>query len=187
MCPDFQSLEDQLRKTLSRERFAHTVGVQRAAASLAARWGADVQKAKLAGLLHDCARGYSAPQLIQMAAQTGVCLTEFEKRNSVLVHAPLGAQLARSRYGVEDPEVLRAIRYHTTACGDMDMLSKIVYLADYISPERTFPGVEEIRRWAERDMRRALVSATRSSLTYLLSREVGVHPDTLEFWNSLVR
>lgn len=186
MSRDIDSLLSELAMKLPPKRYSHTLAVRDQACALAKKWYVDERRVELAALLHDCARGLSESELLDTAERLCIKLTASEVRNPVLVHAPVGAVLARIEYGVDDDIVCRAIRYHTTACEDMDDVGKVIYLADFISDDRDFEGVDDIRLLAYSDMARALVSATKSTLVHLLNMQREIHPDTISFWNSLV-
>lgn len=173
------ALVDDLRARLSPHRFLHSLGVRDEAAALAARNGLPPGKARIAGLLHDCAKYLSDPELLSFADKAGADADE--RANPRLLHAPVGAFFARTRYGVRDPEVLRAIRRHTVGGSGMTVLDMIVYVADYIEPNREpFPGVEEARARARTDIRRATVECARQTCDYTDRRGRCPHPATAE-------
>lgn len=164
---------DALHAALSPERYLHTLGVEECAVKLACRYGVDVEKARIAALLHDCARGLT---LEDVRALLGV-----EAGEMALLHAPAGALLARDRYGISDPEILSAIRWHTTGRAHMTPLDKVIYLADFIEPHRKpYDGLELLREAAGMDLDRAVCLAARGALDYV--RQRGLSPDrhTLE-------
>lgn len=181
-----EKILDRLAKELSPRRLEHSRGVSSAAASLAARYGADVAKARLAGLLHDCARGMPNNLLLQAAAASGIVVNSVEQREPVLLHAPVGVVIAGRDYGVEDPEVLSAIRWHTTGGPVMSLLDEIVFLADYIEPGRSFPGVGHLRELAAASLPEALLAAYDQTLRHLLAEGGLIHPATVEGRNALL-
>ena len=121
-----------------RHRYEHVVRVARLAERLAATHGVDTLRARLAGLLHDLARLYPAERLLRECSERGLPIGPFERSNPIVLHARLGAELARERFGVDDPGVLSAIRKHTVADGVMTPLDAVVYLADGLEPGRSF-------------------------------------------------
>ncbi len=181
-----EKLLEQLTKVLSPKRLAHSKGVSETAASLAARYGADIGKARLAGLLHDCARGMPSNILLQVAGASGIVVNDVEQREPMLLHAPVGAVIARRDYGVDDPEVLAAIRWHTTGGPAMTLLDEIIFLADYIEPTRSFPGVDRLRALAEESLPAALLAAYDQTLNHLLAERWLIHPATVEGRNALL-
>jgi len=136
----FVRLLRRVRKHLGQnERYQHSVRVARSADTLAQRHGVDPGKARLGGLLHDLARLYSAARLLDECERRGLFIDDFERTHPVLLHARLGAALAREKFGADDPGVLSAIEKHTTGAGDMTPLDCVVYLADSLEPARKFP------------------------------------------------
>lgn len=176
----------KLTQQLSPKRLNHSIGVSDTAAQLAERYGADVEKARLAGLLHDCARDMSNNLLLQTAEANAIVLRDVERRTPMLLHAPVGVIIAQQEYGVTDPEVLSAIRWHTTGGPDMSLLDYIVFFADYIEPGRSFPGVERLRALAEKGLNEAVLAAYDQTLGYLMSERALIHSDTVEGRNALL-
>ena len=163
-------LQKKLKKELDAARFQHTLGVMYTAASLAMCYGQDVEKALIAGLLHDCAKCIPNDKKVKLCEKYGLPMTNIEKQAPFLLHAKLGAYLADKLYGVDDPEILGAIEWHTTGRPGMTMLEKIVYLADYIEPNRwKAQNLPEIRAMAFRDIDMAVYMTLRDTLAYLQS------------------
>ena len=161
----------QLQKALSKERYRHTLGVEETAIKLAAAYGEDPEKARVAALLHDCARCLDSAEMRRLVGER-----VGETTLRALMHAPAGAELARQKYGIEDEHILSAIRWHTTGHEGMTKLEKIVYLADFIEPNRpVYPGLEELRAEAFRDLDRAVRMAAESTMRYVRAR--GLEPD----------
>ncbi|MGI6169554.1 MAG: bis(5'-nucleosyl)-tetraphosphatase (symmetrical) YqeK [Christensenellales bacterium] len=177
---------EKLRATLEERRLLHTLGVERTAQALARRWGCDEEKAALAGLLHDCAKDILPELAMEKARELGFAFDAYECFEPKLMHAPLGAALARQEYGVCDDEVLSAIKFHTTGRKNMILLEKIVYMADFIEPGRVFYGVEELRELAWTDLDEALLFGLRQEICSVVERGGIVHPDSIQAMNWLV-
>ena len=176
---DLKLLQKQMKEELSEDRFEHTLGVMYTAESLAMRYGVDMTKAAVAGLLHDCAKCIPNSQKIRLCKKHNLEVTENEEKNPSLLHAKLGAILAQKSYGVNDPEILSAIRWHTTGKPDMTMLEMIVYMADYIEPNRDkAPNLREIRKLSFENLEEALYQVLESTLSYLSDRPDSVDPMT---------
>lgn len=174
-------LSGQLSEELDKKRYAHTLGVAYTAVSLAMAHGTDMYNAYLAGLLHDNAKCISSEKKRKLCKKYDIVLNEAEDKNPDLLHAKLGAIRAREKYHVEDRAVLEAIKYHTTGKPAMTELEKIIYIADYIEPNRKMlPGLPEIRTTAFRDLNRAMVLILKNTLAYLKEKEVFIDPMTLE-------
>lgn len=179
-------MKQMLRHRLSVRRFAHSVNVSESAAELAYLHNADVEKARLAGLLHDCARDMPRNTLLHTAQAFGIVFSRIELREVALLHAPVGAQLAQTIYGIKDPEVIKAIAVHTVGGADLSIIAKIVYLADYIEPNRSFAGVEKLRELAKTDLDAAMLAAYNHSIQYIINRNGLIHPATIMGRNQLL-
>lgn len=174
-------LSGQLSEELDKKRYAHTLGVAYTAVSLAMAHGTDMYNAYLAGLLHDNAKCISSEKKRKLCKKHDIVLNEAEDKSPDLLHAKLGAIRAREKYHVEDRAVLEAIKYHTTGKPAMTELEKIIYIADYIEPNRKMlPGLPEIRTTAFRDLNRAMVLILKNTLAYLREKGVFIDPMTLE-------
>lgn len=180
-----ERLLQALRDEVPEHRFRHTLGVMEAAVRLAERYGADPAKAEMAAILHDIAK-YWPVERLRAAVQASAFPQDVLAYDAVLWHGPVAAEVARTRFGVTDEDVLNAIRYHTTGRPGMSVLEKVVCLADYIEPGRQFPGVDEIRRLAEADLDAALAKALGGTIAYLISRGMRVYPLTLLAYNDLI-
>ena len=168
----------KLKKELDAQRYTHTLGVEETARQMALLFGEDPQKAALAGLLHDCAKCMTLTQMVKAAK--GVPLDPVMKESKALMHAVAGMCVAKNVYGVDDPDVLGAIRWHTTGHAGMTRLEKIIYLADMIEPSRKpYPGLEEIRALCWKDLDLAMHTALTMSLEHVVSQGKTLHPDTL--------
>jgi predicted HD superfamily hydrolase involved in NAD metabolism len=162
-----------------RHRYAHVLNVARMAERLASTHGVDPLRARVAGLLHDLARLYPAERLLRECAERGMAIGNFERANPVVLHARLSAELARERFGVDDPGVLSAIRKHTVADRVMTPLDAVVYLADGLEPGRTFPEQPVLAALAFRDLDGAMRALLLSTIAYLGARGLAVAPETL--------
>ncbi len=165
---EFDGMREKVKEHQSGSRFEHTLGVMYTAAKLATCYRDDVQKALIAGLLHDCAKGYSSDDKIKLCEEFGIKVLDCERKNPELLHAKLGAHLAKAEYHIEDKEILDAIYYHTTGRPEMTMLDKIIYVADYIEPNRNqAPHLDTIRLLAYEDIDKALIEILKDTLDYL--------------------
>ncbi len=182
----FVTLARAVREAIGQDhRYAHTLGVARLAARLARRHDEDPARARLAGMLHDLARLYSSERLLAECAARAMAIDAFEARHPIVLHARLGAELARERFGVIDDGVLQAIARHTVAAPDMTRLDTIVYLADALEPGRTYAERETFEALAFVDLDAAMVAVLRSSLDYLAKRDLEAAPQTLAALSTL--
>lgn len=169
-------IRKHLKKKLLPTRYEHTLSVSFTSMALAMRYQYDVNKAELAGLLHDCAKRFDDTTIIEKCQKKGILLSEEELQTSAVLHAKLGAVLAEEKYGIHDIEILDAIRYHTTGRSNMTLLDKIVYIADYIEPRRNkAPNLDEIRKLAFIDLDEALYQIMKQTLDYLNKKGGSVH------------
>ncbi len=171
-------MEYKLKKELDRQRFEHTLGVEQTARQMARVFGEDEEKAALAGLLHDCAKCMPLSQMIKAARRAEI--DPVMKESKALMHAVAGRCVAQEVYGVQDKDVLGAIRWHTTGHAGMTRLEKIIYLADVIEPNRKpYPGLDELRALCMQDLDGAMHTALRQSLEHVREQGKTLHPDTL--------
>jgi predicted HD superfamily hydrolase involved in NAD metabolism len=160
-------------------RYRHTLGVARVAERLAAAHGADVRRARIAGLLHDLARLYPPTRLLEECRARGMPIDAFERANPIVLHARLSAELAREMFGIDDDATLSAIRKHTVAAATMSTLDIVLYLADALEPGRDFPERVAFLDLAFRDLDAAMRTVLHASAAYLLARDLNVAPQTL--------
>ena len=164
-----RALYDKLRPMLTEKRMRHTAGVLLTTLSLAEQNGVDTKKSQVAALLHDCAKYLPREELLTRSTDPNPILP--------VLHAEVGACIASEQFGISDPEILQAIRLHTTGDANMTPLDKVVYLADMIEPSRDYPGVDELRK--ETNLDRATLLALHRSLQHITERGFAVHPATL--------
>lgn len=165
---DFIKMQKKLAKYLDENRYEHTLGVMFTCASLAMVHGYDLRDAQAAGLLHDSAKCIPNKKKLKICAEHHIPVSDFEKEHPFLLHAKLGAYIAKTKYIVTDEEILSAITYHTTGKPDMTMLEKIVYIADYIEPTRNkAPRLAEIRKLAFKDLDECMYQILKDTLAYL--------------------
>lgn len=165
---DMKAYQKKIKHEMDDGRYQHTLGVMYTCAALAMRYDYDIQKAELAGLLHDCAKCIPNGKKLKLCEKHNIQMTETERRNPFLLHAKLGAFLAMDQYGVNDKEIISAILNHTTGKPNMSLLDKIVYVADYIEPRRNkAENLPEVRKLAFVDLDQALYKILSDTLKYL--------------------
>lgn len=187
---DYNKIREQLKDTLDNKRYEHTLGVSYTAACLAMRYECNIQDAILAGLLHDCAKGLSDKKKLSICEKNDISFSKAEERNPSLLHAKVGAYIASTKYGVDNEEILNAIRFHTTGRPSMTLLEKIIYIADYMEPNRKqAPNLDTVRTLAFQDIDKALVKILSDTLKYLAECNEETDPltrETYEYYNHLV-
>lgn len=185
-----ETMREKLQSALSVKRYIHTMGVAEEAVKLAEIYGTqkDQQKAKVAGLLHDCAKDYPEEMRLRFCREYKVPLDEIMQKQTDLIHPFLGAEVAKREYLVDDEEILDAIRYHTTGRANMSLLEKIIFIADYIEPNREkFEGLEEARRLAYLDLDMAMRYILEETIAYVDRRGRLLHPlsrEALEYYKN---
>ncbi|MCI8566072.1 MAG: nicotinate (nicotinamide) nucleotide adenylyltransferase [Lachnospiraceae bacterium] len=184
-----ENLTMAIKHRLSAGRFLHTLGVEETAQGLANKYGADAERARIAALLHDIAKPLDTKEILRICEEGGDPIREEERACEKVLHARAGAVIAEKEFGVTDPEILNAIRFHTTGRPEMSLLEKIIFIADYIEPGRSkAPNLDKIRREAALDLNRCVCMIARDTLQHL--REIGSHVDkkteeTYEYYHSL--
>ena len=161
------------------KRIPHVMGVEEEAVKLAQRWGADPELARRAGILHDCTKYYELPEQLEICAKYGVELDELEQKAVKLLHSKTGACIARGVFGQPDA-VYDAIFWHTTGKADMTTLEKVLYIADYMEPNRDFDGVERLRHLAYTDLDKAMLLGVEMTIQEMQQRQVPIHTNTLQ-------
>ena len=179
-------MREKLKSSLKHKRYEHSLGVCMESVRMAQLFGADTEKAYIAGLLHDCAKCFSRDEEAEWCRRYPEVADQMTLLCHPVLHAPLGAVVARDEYGITDQDILSAIRYHTTACADMKLLDKIIYVADMTEPHRDFDGVDKLRQLAHENIDHAFREAVRQTLLHNIKKGSLIHPDTLDAWNSIV-
>ena len=176
---EWNEIHKQLKTKLDKGRYKHTTGVMYTAGCLAMAHESSVERAMLAGLLHDCAKCIPNEEKIQLCEKNNISISRVEYESPYLLHAKLGAYLAEKQYGVTDPQILEAIRVHTTGKPDMTILDKIIYIADYIEPGRdNAPNLEKVRRLAFQDLNACMAQILSDTLKYLSQKGGAIDPAT---------
>jgi predicted HD superfamily hydrolase involved in NAD metabolism len=171
---------------LTDHRYQHTLGVMETALTLSKQYGADEQKAETAAIFHDYAKFRPKDEMKEIIEVQGYP-KDLLTFNSELWHAPAGAYLVEKEAGITDPEILAAIRYHTSGRPGMSLLEKVIYLADYIEPGRQFPGVDVVREMAKENLDKALIKALQNTILFLLKKNQAIYPDTFYTYNELIK
>lgn len=178
-----EEFKDILKARLTEKRYIHSINVADSARELARIYGADEEKAYTAGLVHDSCKDMPAGLQLSYLLENNAELTEIELNTAKLYHAMSGKIFAQKEFGIEDDDMLNAIRYHTTGRKNMSLLEKIVFIADFISVERDYNGVDVMRQKAVRSLDEAIVEGLSFTIKDLIDAERLVHPDTLDAYN----
>ncbi len=181
-----QDIQNYLMENLKIKRYEHSLSVRDTAVELAKIYGADVEKAKIAGLVHDCAKNMSDEKILDIAEKHGLHINEICKENPQLLHGSIAAIIAEEKMGITDNCLLNAVTYHTTGKKCMTVLEKILYVADYVEPLRNFTGVEILRAAAYEDLDKALLIAFDNTIKFVIEKGQLIHLDTIEGRNFMI-
>lgn len=183
---DYGYYLDILKERLSPYRLHHSLEVAKSAEQLAEKYGYDAQKAYLMGLLHDITKEADAGETLALAQKYAISMTQLEKDNKKLWHAITGAGYIKNELGIDDDEILTAVRYHTTGRMGMSLGEKILFIADFISSDRTYDGVESMRQKAQISLETAMLEGIEFTITELVEKHAPVHPDTFNAYNDII-
>lgn len=183
---DYEKYKSILKARLNEKRYYHSLCVADEAKRLAEKYGGDVEKCYLAGLLHDITKNTPEEEHLKIFETFGIMLSDIEKNAKKLWHAISGEAFVRYILNIDDKEILDAIRYHTTAKADMSLTAKILYIADFTSADRDYMDVDVIRGLADKSLDEALIYALQYSIIDLVDNCRAVHPDTVLAYNTTV-
>lgn len=175
-----------LRGRLSEKRFYHSLAVAKEALRLAQKYGADTEKAFLAGLLHDICKDTPKNEQLQIFSEFGIILSALEESAFKLWHAMSGACYIQNILNIKDADIISAVRYHTTAKAGMSLLEKIIYLADFTSEDRDYEGADEMRKAVDVGLEHAMREALIFTIDDLKQKGMPVHEDTLNAYREIV-
>ncbi len=179
----YEQYEQEVQRHLTEKRFYHSQCVAQEAARLAQRYGADVEKARLAGILHDIMKDTPPEQQLKILQDSGILLTKTQRHNRKLWHALAGAAYLQQTLQVKDGDIVEAVRCHTSGKKDMSLLEKVLFVADYISADREYPGVERMRQAAYRSLEEAIVEGVLFTVQELMGQRLPVAAESVEAYN----
>lgn len=183
----YDEMQQLLQKSLKPGRYEHSLGVADTAVFLARRFGVDEEQARVAGLLHDCAREFANEDMIAEAEKRLILVEPLERQMPLLLHAYVGSRLAAEKYGVNDSAIEQAIWRHTVGGPQMTKLDKIIWFADMIEPHRDYPEVEMLRGLARTaDLDEMVLTGLTESIAFVLKKGGLVHPATVEARNEIL-
>lgn len=182
-----EQIKKDLKETLSEKRYNHSIGVMEMAEELAKLYGADVETAKIAGLLHDIAKEMSSEEKLKYVEENNIKIDEVERINTPILHGKIGADIAAKKYGVNE-QIQKAIEYHTTTSTDMDIIAKIIYVSDKIELNRKSEDydIEYERFLAKKDLDETIIYIINSNITSLINKGKLIHPKSIETRNHLI-
>ena len=181
--PEYAEYKQILKEMLNEKRYHHSLCVADEAVRLAEKYGADIEKCHLAGLLHDITKNLECQEHLNIFEHFGIILSDIEKNSQKLWHQMSGAAFIENELNITDSEILDAIRYHTTAKANMSLVSKILYLADFTSLDRNYDDVDVMRKLVDTSLDSAYEYALRYTVMDLAERHLAIHPDTIDAFN----
>lgn len=177
---NFEQYESLIKEKLSEYRYIHSMNVAKRAVELAKIYGADEKKCYLAGVLHDITKETPVDEQEKLISDAGIVLTDLEKSNKKVYHQMSGMAYCKNKLGITDVDVLNGIRYHTTGKADMTDFEMIIYLADLTSAERNYKDFEYTRDLTDKSLIKAMIYATDFIINDLTSKNLPIHPDTIQ-------
>lgn len=180
-----EKILEQVKGAMSKKRFRHSLGVEKACIALAEKYHGNVTKASIAGLTHDYAKERSNEDFLNKINEKNLDKDLINWGNPIW-HGVVGSYFVKEELKVEDEEILSAIKKHTTGSKEMTLLEEILYVADYIEENRDFPGVDEARKIAFESLEAGVIFETKQTLKFLIEKNQGVYPKTLETYNYYV-
>lgn len=181
-----QEIEYALKEVINHKRYRHTMGVVKASIYLAQKYGADVNNANIAALLHDYAKDYTREDLLHYIKKHGIVVDNIMMEAHELLHGKVAASIARNKFNITNEDIINAIENHTTGRENMSKLEKIIYLADFVEEGRNYPGVKELRKISDIDLDLALLQAFDNTIVYVLNIKKLLHPNTLSARNQIL-
>ncbi len=182
---ELEKISEELKGILTEKRYIHSLGTMKKARELACVYEEDEEKAVFAGLIHDIAKEMSKEEILEYVKKNNIQMDEIEEKQLGLMHAKLGASIAKEKYNA-DEKVQKAILYHTTGNIKMDRFAKIIYLADKLEENRNYEGVEELREIAKVDLDKAILITIDFVLEKSIKLKRLIHPNTIELRNYII-
>ena len=178
-------INEEIKQRLRENRYKHSIGVMEMAEELARFYNLDIKKARLIGLAHDIAKHMTMEEVNEYTEKYGVELDELEKNNHQLIHAKIGADICKRKYNFDD-HMTNAVLYHTTGHPDMDMMAKIIFVADKVERTRNYEGVEELRSLAFKDIDKVIINIIDFTAKRCVDEGRLIHPYSIETRNKLL-
>lgn len=179
-----------MKNQVNSARFKHTLGTCRIVEELAKKYGVPLDKAATAALLHDAGKGYTKAEMLSYVKRSKLKIPELKaviEHNPSLLHSYISADIAKRKFNIKDKDIIAAIEQHTVGGVGMSVLSKIVYLADSIAPDRRFPAVNSIRKLARVDLNKAVLAAMANKIYYVIKKNFWLHPEAVKAWNWMIK
>ena len=183
---DFEEYKALIKTKMGEKRYIHSVNMAKQAVHLAEKYGADVKKAEIAGILHDITKEMPEKEQLQLMNNSGIILTDLKMSAPKLWHSISGACYIRNILNIKDEDIFNAVRYHTTGRAGMSLLEKVIFIADFTGEERDYNGADEMKAVAEESLEEAMEIGLSFSITDLVNRRLTVAIDSIEAYNELM-
>ena len=184
---NLDQIKEKLKELLTEKRYVHSLNVADSAKKLAKIYGADEEKAYLAGVVHDCAKYFKTDKVDRYVEKYNIELDELEVGNISLSHSIIGSYVVKYDFGIDDEDIISSVRYHTTGKVDMNLMEKIIYVADLIEVGRDYPGVEELRELAYvGDIDAAMIQSFDNTIALMLKKGNTIHPRSVAARNFMI-
>ena len=182
----FEEYKKLIKSRMSEKRYIHSVNVAKEAVRLAEKYGADVEKAKIAGILHDITKETPPDEQLKIIEDNGIILNTVQKSSQKLWHSVSGSAYVKSVLGINDEDILNAIRYHTSGRADMSLLEKVIFVADFTGAERDYDGVDIMREKADRSLEETMEFGLAFTISDLAKRNLPIDYDAIKAYNQIV-
>ena len=184
---EYKQIEEKLKEMLPERRLQHSLNVSKCAVKLSQIYDCDENKAKIAGLVHDCAKYFTDDQIEDCIKKFNIDLDPLEENNIALSHSVIGSYVVKEVFNIDDEEILNAIKYHTTGRENMSILEKVIYMADLIEEGRNFPKVEELSELTYGGkMEEALLMSFNNTIKFVIDNNQLIHPRTVKARNYIM-
>lgn len=171
---------------MGKKRYTHSINVAKAAQQLAIRYGGNIEKAMIAGILHDITKEMPFDQQLQIIESNGIILNNVQSFSPKTWHAISGSVVIEKEIGIADEDILNAVKYHTSGRANMSLLEKIIFVADFIGEERDYKGVDVMRSKAKKSLEEAMLYGVTFTIRDLAERQCAIDMNTLALYNELI-
>lgn len=183
---NYDDYKEIIKSRMSKERFIHSVNVAKEAVRLANKYGADAEKAEIAGILHDITKETPPEEQLKIIEDNGIILNNVQRYSQKLWHSISGSAYVKQNLGIVDEDILNAIKYHTSGRANMSLLEKVIFIADFTGAERNYDGVEIMREKADRSLEKAMEFGLVFTIRDLAKRRLPIDINALEAYNQIV-
>ncbi len=182
----FDDYKKIIKEQMGKKRYIHSINVAKAAEELAKKYDADIEKARIAGILHDITKEMPYDQQLKIIQDNGIMLDNVQQFSPKTWHAISGSVYVKTKLNIGDYDILNAIRYHTSGRAGMSLLEKVIFVADFIGDERDYNGVDVMREKAQKSLEEAMLYGVTFSITDLAKRQFAIDTNTLNLFNELI-